>query len=511
MQARNPGQALVHARALAEHPRAATKDLMDVAGLAENLLDNQTALEALRIAHHRAPRDIATHLRLAEFEHFCGHTTEAFAQLDLVLKKCRSVRDLMQVGATYGRFGESARAYEVFSQAALKDPGNPAVKENCAIGLAFLGRIEEAERIYDDLIAKGAPSGVTYLNRSGLRRQTEEANHIDQLRDTIAKMPGREPFAPYLFHALAKEYEDLGQFEQSFECLAKASAQRRRSINYSVDAEIRTLERIAEIFDESYFEGRAEGCPSAEPIFIVGMPRTGSTLAERFIANHSQVVAAGELQNFDLMVQLRMSELAVSQGRYQIQDRSYFYKNVDMFSVGESYINSTRPRTGATPYFIDKNPNNFVNIGAIVAALPNAKIVHMERNPMDTCYAMFKQPFENAYEFSYDQAELAKYFAAYRKLMAHWNTVLPGRVIRLRYEDLVNDSEGTMRGLLQRLELQWEDACMDHRANEAASMTPSATQVRQPIYASSIGKWRNFEVQLAPLKQALQGQGIEVA
>jgi len=194
MQARNPGQALVHARALAEHPRAATKDLMDVAGLAENLLDNKTALEALRIAHRRAPRDIATHLRLAEFEHFCGHTTEAFAQLDLVLKKCRSVRDLMQVGATYGRFGESARAYEVFAQAALKDPGNPAVKENCAIGLAFLGRIEEAEGIYDDLIAKGAPSGVTYLNRSWLRRQTEEANHIDQLRDTIAKMPGREPY-----------------------------------------------------------------------------------------------------------------------------------------------------------------------------------------------------------------------------------------------------------------------------------------------------------------------------
>jgi hypothetical protein len=307
---------------------------------------------------------------------------------------------------------------------------------------------------------------------------------------------------------LAKEYEDIGEFERSFECLTKASEQRRRQITYSVDAAIEELERLQVTFNELYFTRTAEGHVTDEPIFVVGMPRTGSTLAERFLSRHSQVSAAGELQNFDNMIHLRMAEEAVGSGTYQIADRHDHFLRIDMNKVGRSYIASTRPRTGQTPRFIDKNPNNFLNVGAIAAALPRAGIVCMERDPMDSCYALYKQAFVNAFEFSYDQTELARYFAAYQRLMAHWDDMLPGRVVHLRYEDLVAEPTGAIDKVLSTLDLPWEDACADHRSGTTGTMSPSAPQVREPVYSSSVGKWRHFERQLEPLRKALEANGV---
>jgi hypothetical protein len=241
----------------------------------------------------------------------------------------------------------------------------------------------------------------------------------------------------------------------------------------------------------------------------VGLPRTGTTLAERILGSHPAVFAAGELNNFALQM---MQQLRVQFGQAKLPRHDLVEKSaeLDFARLGQAYISSTRPRTGHTPHFVDKMPLNFLYTGLIHLALPRAKIIHLTRHPMDTCYAIYKRLFQDAYPWSYDLEEIASYYLAYRRLMAHWKAVLPGVIHELAYEDLVRDVEGEARRLTDFLDLPWDPQCVRFYEGSAISTTASASQLRQPVYSSSVGLWQKYAQALEPVAIKLSESGLAV-
>jgi len=281
-------------------------------------------------------------------------------------------------------------------------------------------------------------------------------------------------------------------------------------MRYSVKTDVDIMDQITRVFNQDFFSKDESGHENEEPIFVIGLPRSGTTLLERILGSHSDVYAAGELGHFGIeLTRLTRQQMAGSKaGRSQFISSS---AQIDYRLLGESYISSTRPLTGKTLRFIDKLPFNYLYAGLIHRALPNAKIVSLRRHPMDSCYSMYKQLFRDAYPFSYDQHDLAAYYIAYHQLMAHWQALMPGVIHTVNYEDLVADTEGEARRLLEFCGLNWEAQCLEFHKNTSASTTASATQVRQKVYASSVGKWRAYQTELMPLRHALEEAGINLA
>jgi hypothetical protein len=243
------------------------------------------------------------------------------------------------------------------------------------------------------------------------------------------------------------------------------------------------------------------------PIFIIGMPRTGTTLVERMLGNHSQVTSVGEAVDFP---EEMTAAARATHARLGLTDSHLLGASLQMDygEVGRRYVAAVRDLAAAQPYTIDKLPFNFRYAGLIHKALPNAAIVHLTRDPMDTCYAVFKTSFINAYHFSYNLEELAEYFIAYRRMMDHWHAVMPGVILDVRYEDLVADPQPQCRRLLEHCGLPWEDDVLDFHRSTKPATTASAMQVRRPIYKSSVQKWRNFTRELQPVLRRLAAAGL---
>jgi hypothetical protein len=278
-------------------------------------------------------------------------------------------------------------------------------------------------------------------------------------------------------------------------------------MKYNVQRDLETFASIQDTFDADLFKDSTEGDSNSEAIFVLGLPRTGTTLVERILSSHSDVFAAGELNNFAL----QMMKLVGGGGTNKKMDRDELVAvsaGLDFRKLGEAYIKSTRPFTGHTARFIDKMPLNYLYVGLIHLALPNSKIIRLKRDPMDTCYAIYKQLFVGAYPFSYDLEELGQYYVAYHQLIEHWHAVLPGVVYTVSYEKLVSDIENESRQLLEFCELDWQPQCLKFYENKEASTTASTVQIRQPVYQTSVDKWRNVEEQLQPIVEVLQRAGI---
>ena len=282
-------------------------------------------------------------------------------------------------------------------------------------------------------------------------------------------------------------------------------------MQYQVEDDVETIDRLIEVHTREAISNVDvdRTCSSKEPIFIVGLPRSGTTLVERIIGSHSTVYSAGELNEFAyaLMGNSKKQFAGQKMSKMGLVDRSL---SLNLKQLGESYIQSTRPRTGHTPYFIDKLPLNYLYCGLIHAAIPNAKIILLQRNPMDVCYAVYKTLFTSPYPFSYDLKELGSYYLAYRRLMDHWKSTLGELMLTVDYEQLVYSQEEQSRRIVEYCGLPWEDACLDFQNNKSASSTASSVQVRQPIYTSSIGQWRNYQQQLEPLVELFKENGISI-
>ena len=414
------------------------------------------------------------------------------------------------LGCVYSRAGNHHRALEHFRQATRKKPDNADFQFNMAASLKFVGSFDEAEAAYENALQANPAMHKAHWALANLRHQDANKNHIDRLITWLktANLPVDGEL--HLRYALAKEYEDINQYDRAFDNWQQANTRKRSQLNYSPDEDRKIFESVQQTFNSELLHQPSAGYPTEEPIFIVGMPRTGTTLAERILSSHSGVYSAGELENLGVAL-----KKATATRSNRILDINTVQKSarVDFSGLGSSYLQSTRPATGNNPRFIDKTPLNFFFIGLIHLALPNAKIICLRRNPMDTCLSNFRQLFAlhfSYYNYAYDLMDTGKFFVLFNRLMAHWNETLPGKILNVDYEKLVSSQESESRRMVSFCGLNWEDACLDFAANTAPVATASAVQVRKPIYSSSVSRWKKYAGQLEPLKQLLESHHIAV-
>ncbi len=413
------------------------------------------------------------------------------------------------LGNLYSLNKKQQLAQEAFTKAVALEPNNPHFSFNLALAHQSMGDLAEAEQAFNRSITLRPDDYEAWLHRSRLRKQNPDKNHIPELESLVASGISSPKGDVAVRYALAKEYEDIGKHSESFGHLCTGARIRRSHIEYSIKSDKNAMDTIIQQFSADFLQRTTKGYHSDEPIFIVGLPRTGTTLVERIISSHSSVYAAGELDNFSNQLSQQVSTLKLQKPT----DRSQFISattQVDYNALGKAYVESTRPQTGHTHRFIDKLPLNFLYCGLILRALPQAKIIHLTRHPMDVCYAIFKTLFQKAYPYSYDLQELGQYYLSYRKLMTHWHKLMPERIFDVSYEQLIQDQEGISRKMLDYCDLIWEADCLDFHNNTAPSTTASLAQIRRPLYSTSVGLWRNHQKQLQPLQDMFENAGMSL-
>ena len=399
------------------------------------------------------------------------------------------------------RFEPAAQAYR---RALRLRPGNPGLSYNLAAVLRLIGAFDEAEALCDAAIARSPRDHQALWLRSSLRRQDRDRNHLAEL--VAARDAARDPLArSWIGYALAKEYEDVADYDAAFAAMADAARSRRATIRYDVRQDEAVLEAIAGGFGAEAFASsrRAAAQEATGPVFIIGLPRTGTTLAERILSHGGDLRPAGELPDFaQQLVAMARERHGAATNPVDLVGQC---RGIDWPDLGRRYVGAVRARYGVDGRFIDKLPLNFLYAGLIHLALPDARIVHLVRDPLDACLAIYKHPFEAFYPFSYDPAELARYHRAYTRLMAHWRAILVPRgvMMDIAYEDLVAQPETWARRLRAFCGLAWDAACLDMANNPLPVSSASAVQVPQPINARSVGSASRYGRHLGELRRLL--------
>jgi len=398
------------------------------------------------------------------------------------------------------RLGRHDAANMLYARATALAPRDAAIWYNFAASERGLGRLDAAEQACNRAIACDPAHFASYLLRSELRVQTAAANHVEPLRAVLARIAPDAAARVPLGYALAKELDDLGEYDAAFAAFSHAAAVRRRHMAYDVATDEHKLRRIAEAFDQPVAPDNRQGTGPARFVFIVGQPRSGTTLLERVLSNLPGVVSNGETDHFSR---------ALLGAAPALPGADVFARAAlaDPARVGAAYAAAAARADGAT--VIEKLPMNFLYLGAIRRALPDAALLVMRRAPLDSCFAMFRMLFGDAYPFSYDFDDLARYYAAYARLMAHWRDRLGHALHEVAYEDLVTDPDATAGAAAAHGGLTWEARALDIETNRAASFTASASQIRRPIYRSSLDRLGHYRRHLEPLAQALERHGVD--
>jgi len=404
------------------------------------------------------------------------------------------------VNAMVGRHDE---AMALFEKALEKDPSSFGALSGMGHVLKTVGEQEAAIARYRECVRHNPDHGETWWSLANLKtfRFTDEDVEL-MLKRSARETLIEEQRANFLF-ALGKAFEDRGDYEKAFDCYSRGNANRRERESYDPVQTVDLHDAFIETFSQEFLDSRTgTGCDSNAPILIVGLPRSGSTLIEQILASHPDVEGTHELPE--------LGRVARSIG-FNRPDRLAYPRAVpdlgedELRELGEEYLRRTkRHRETDKPRFTDKLPNNFVHVGFLSLILPNAKVINAKRHPLDSCLGSFKQLFARGQPFTYDQFELAEFYLEYQRLMDHWQAVLPGKVLDVQYEDVVDDLETQVRRILDYCGLPWNDACLRFYENERAVKTASSEQVRQPIYASSKHRWRHYETQLAPMIEVLE-------
>lgn len=369
--------------------------------------------------------------------------------------------------------------------------------------LKTIGRLREAVDAYREAYRIRPDFGDAFWSLANLKTYRFTAEEVALAEAAEGASSTREEDRIHLCFALGKHYEDAGDAGQSFGWYERGNALRRSRSRYTIEGNRGDTERLMQVFTADLFDKHASaGCLDSDPIFIVGLPRSGSTLLEQILASHPMVDGTLELPNIVALVhRLDGRRRQGEAGNYpEVLARLDKQRLAEM---GERYIEETRIHRAEAPYFIDKMPNNFKHVGLISLILPNARIIDARRHPMSCCFSNFRQLFAEGQEFTYGLEEIAGYYRDYVELMDHWDSVLPGKVLRVHYEEVTSDLEGSIRRILDYCDLPFDPACVEFYRNERAVRTPSAEQVRQPIYKEARDQWRKFEPWLDPLKAAL--------
>jgi len=407
-------------------------------------------------------------------------------------------------GTVLNQLGEYEAARAFFERVNALAPGQPAYMMNLANVLVFLGEIDAAVEIFNEVIRREPRSAQCHWGLANAVR-AQDRDHVEQMRELLDHYPANQRARSFLYYAIGKECEDLQDWDAAFEAFAAGAAARRQTVDYDEDAEIEVFETIKKLFDGDWLASRAGGNPDPSAIFVLGQPRTGTTLIERIITSHSRVHSAGELQQFGLATRRVCQYADPRRFSAELFRRA---AAADPRAIGTMYLQTAARRRGKTPFFVDKLPVNYLNIPLILAALPRARIVHLVRGPMDACFASFKQLFADAYLHSYEQGEMARHHIRYLDLMEHYRASFPGRIIDVSYEETARHTEPNARRLIEALGLAWEDACLHFHESESGVATASAVQVREPAHTRSIGRWRRYGPQLAPMREELERAGV---
>jgi tetratricopeptide (TPR) repeat protein len=464
------------------------------------------AAACLERAVAAAPGDLAYQVRYGQCLARLGRRREALAVAERLAEAPPESAPLLDaLGTLFSHCDEPARALVYFRGAVAVEPGRAAYLYNLATAQRMVGDLDGAEASLEQLIARKPDDYGAYYTRADLRTQTPERNHVEELERVIERGLPDRPAEVTMCFAIAKELEDVGEYARAFEFLKRGCERQRRAMSYDVATDVATIDRIIELHDRAAVADDGRGLDNDECIFVVGLPRSGTTLVERILAAHSDVQAAGELPAFPQQAVRAVTTAAGGPvSKLEFVARSL---EVDPAELGRRYLEETRPQTGRTPRFVDKMPLNYLYAGLIHRALPRARIVALERDPMDSCNAMYKTLFTGAYPFSYDLGDLGRYYLAWQRLMRHWRVVLGDALLVIRYEELVVDQEAVSRRLLAHCGLAWQDACLAFHTQQAPVTTASAVQVRRPVYATSVGRWRQYSAQLAELAQLLDAGG----
>jgi tetratricopeptide (TPR) repeat protein len=412
---------------------------------------------------------------------------------------------LEMAASAYSRMDLHEEALPLYRRASELQPGIERFRTGLAACNVCLGEVDKARRIYEELLRRHPNHQRFHYELAQLARAAD-LHHVFQMKAVLDQtaLPARENI--FLYYAIGKELEDLGLWDEAFEYYERGGNAVKAVSPYNVATDIELIDTIIETCSESWLRSGAQvDTPQGShpsPIFVVGLPRTGTTLTERIISSHSLVGSVGE--TFFLPQALR----AISGVRSTENLNAEIVRAAAAAAPGDlssRYVDAVSYKLGKEPMFVEKLPENFLLIGFIVRSFQEHAVIHLRRHPMDACFAMYKQSY---FRYAYSLEDLGRYYVAYDRLMSHWRSLLGDRLIEVSYEDLVANPEERVRHLLNRLSLSFEDACLNFESSRASSRTASAVQVREKMHTRSVNRWQHFERQLVPLQSFLISQGI---
>jgi tetratricopeptide (TPR) repeat protein len=470
-------------------------------GIARRIYDDPELLLAAvleRAPDYRAARQEYASVLIEEHRH-----EEARRHIGMLLKDEPDNRALRMLdAAALVGLGGHERGIEIY-RGLLGSPADADVHLSIAHALKTLGKTPEAIASYREAAALRPDFGDAYWSLANLKTYRFPQAELQQMRTALAAPATTAIDRYHLCFALAKALEDQGEYGESFLFYELGNRLKRSEIRYRPAITENNTRRQIEVCTAEFFAGRKGwGTPQPGPVFIVGLPRSGSTLLEQILASHSQVEGTQELPNVQQIVSaLRGRESEGTEARYpRILET---LTAADFGQLGEKYLADTRAYRSGKPLFVDKNPNNFRHLGLVHLMLPNARIIDARREPMACCFSNLKQLFANGQEFTYGIEEIARYYRTYLELMQHWDRVLPGRILRVWHEDVVEDLEGNVRRMLDYCGLPFEPQCLVFHETQRSVRTASSEQVRRGLYREGLDQWKHFEPWLGPLKDAL--------
>lgn len=464
-------------------------------------LEMQQRFDEARAEYRKAlamdPAHIGACQLLGVLHHKLGEHELAEPLLARVVKAFPHKADLLCCyGATLSAIGNHQKAGSLYRKATELDPNYVVAQFNYSQEMVYLGDTQAAIEGFRRTLEIEPLSAASYQQLANLCKFTEYDEDIRIMEQLHAQLSGED--RKLLAFGLSAAHKKIGNYEKSFDYLLDGNRLHRATLDYSHAHSERAFAEIEQAFDAAAM--RADVLSPGRgptPIFIVGMPRSGTTLAEQILASHSAVHGCGELKNMG-----RLYRDTFDPGRDlgpQVRQLSAETRR----GMARRYLDEVGALAAGKPYTVDKMPHNFLYVGLIALLFPDARIIHCERNPMDTCLSIFTYLFTGSHPYGYDLEELGRYYLLYRDMMAHWERTLPGRLYTLNYERVVADTEVEVRHLLDHCGLSFEDACLSFFETDRAVTTVSASQVRQPIYASSVEGWRRFEKGLEPLSRVL--------